>query len=263
MTITDSEVTTLRARFGQALAGCLERHIERLSWDAERLAEHQREQLRALLAAALARSPFHARRLAGIDLGRFEPGQLAELPVMSKEQMMGSFDELLTDRRLTRARAEQQLAASAHDPSLLYDQYVCLASGGSSGTRGLFVQSVAEYAEFAASILRRAMARVSAAGGPPPGGLPVAIVAAASPVHSSGFAAAVARGYPVRMIAAPATLPIAEIVRRLNDAQPRALLAHASTLVLLAEEQRTGRLQEVAQISRHPQTGKIRRFIAL
>jgi hypothetical protein len=57
------------------------------------------------------RSPFHARRLAGIDPGRFELGQLAELPVMTKQQMMASFDELLTDRRVTRARAEQQLAA--------------------------------------------------------------------------------------------------------------------------------------------------------
>ena len=113
--------------------------------------------------------------------------------------------------------------------------------GGSSGLRGPFVQTVGEYAEFAASVLRRAMARASAAGGPPPGGLPVAIVAAASPVHSSGFAAAVARGYPVRMIPAPVTLPAGEIVRRLNDAQPPALLAHTSALMLLAGEQRAGR----------------------
>jgi phenylacetate-CoA ligase len=241
--IADRGVNALRARFGEALASCLEQQAERLSWDAPRLAGHQREQLRALLAAAVSRSPFHARRLAGVDPGRFELGQLAELPVMTKEQMMASFDDLLTDRRLTRARAEQQLAASARDPSLLYDQYLCLASGGSSGLRGVFVQTVGEYAEFAASILRRAMARVSATGGPPPGGLPVGIVGAASPVHSSGFAAAVARGYPVRMIPAPATLPVGEIVRRLNDAQPPALLAHTSTLALLAGEQREGRLR--------------------
>jgi phenylacetate-CoA ligase len=87
------------------------------------------------------------------------------------------------------------------------------------------------------------MARVMAAGGPPPDGLPVTIVAAASPVHSSGFAAAVARGYPVRMTAVPATLTLAEIVRRLNDVPPQLLLAHASTLVLLAGEQRAGRLR--------------------
>ena len=164
-TIIDSEVDALCARFGKSLAGRLEGHIERLSWDAERLAEHQRERLRALLAGAVEHSPFHARRLAGIDVERFELSQLAELPVMSKAQMMASFDELLCDRRLTRARVERQLAASAHEPSLLYDECVCLVSGGSSGLSGIFVQTIDEYIEFAASILRRAMARVIAAGG--------------------------------------------------------------------------------------------------
>jgi phenylacetate-CoA ligase len=242
-TITDSRVAALRAHFGRALASRLPDHIGRLGWDAPRLAEHQRDQLRALLACALERSPFHARRLAGIDTGRFEPGQLAELPVMTKQQMMTSFDDLLTDRRLTRARAEQQLSVCAREPSLLDGRYVCLASGGSSGVRGVFVQTAGEYAEFAASVLRPAMAQVFGAGGPPPGGLPVTIVAAGSPVHSSGFAAAVARGYPVRMTSVAATLPIGEIVRRLNDAPPRALIAHASTLALLAAEQHAGRLQ--------------------
>src|SRR5580700_7725316 len=241
--ITNDAVTGLRERFGRTIASRLPPQIGRLGWDAQQLAAHQSEQLRALLAIALERSPFHARRLTGIDVARFEPGQLAELPVMTKQQMMAGFDELLTDRRVTRARAERHLAACAHEPSLLDGRYVCLASGGSSGVRGLFVQTAEEYAEFTASVLRPAMARVFAAGGPPRGGLPVTIVAAASPVHSSGFAAAVARGYPVRMTAVPATLPAAEIVRRLNDAQPLVLLAHTSTLALLAGEQRSGRLR--------------------
>jgi hypothetical protein len=132
-TITDKTLPALRAQFGEALAARLPEHIGRLGWDAPRLADHQREQLRALLACALEWSPFHARRLAGIDPDRFETGQLAELPVMTKQQMMASFDDLLTDRRVTRARVEQQLAACAREPSLLHGRYVCLASGGSSG----------------------------------------------------------------------------------------------------------------------------------
>jgi phenylacetate-CoA ligase len=240
---TDHTVTALQERFGREVAGRLPRHIGRLGWDAPQLAAHQRERLRALLACALERSPFHARRLAGIDPGRFEPGQLAELPVMTKQQMTASLDELVTDRRVTRARAEQQLAACARAPGLLDGRYVCLASGGSSGLRGVFVQTIEEYAEFVASVLRPALAAVYAAGGPPPGGLPVTMVAAASAVHSSGLAAAISRGYPVRMTSVPATLPAGEIVRRLNDGQPSALLAHASTLVLLAGEQRAGRLR--------------------
>src|ERR1700683_2802895 len=116
--ITNDAVKDLRERSGRTLASRLPPHIGRLSWDAQQLAAHQTEQLRALLAIALERSPFHARRLAGIDPARFELSQLAELPVMTKQQMMAGFHELLTARRVTRARAEQQLAACAHDPRL-------------------------------------------------------------------------------------------------------------------------------------------------
>jgi phenylacetate-coenzyme A ligase PaaK-like adenylate-forming protein len=242
-TTTHVGLDTLRARFGAALTGHLEEHTGRLQWDAGQLAEHQRERLRALLTHAVERSPFHARRLRGIDPGRFEPADLASLPVMSKEQMMAGFDELPTDRRLTRTRVERHLAASADMPSLLLGEYVCLASGGSSGLRGLFVQTIDEYAEFVASVLRRLIAKATAAGGLPPGGLPVGIVAAASPVHSSGFGASVAVGYPVRLISAPATLPLAELVHRLNQTQPPAILGHTTKLALLAEEQRAGRLR--------------------
>ena len=242
-TITDNDVQALRARAGATLADRLDEHIERLEWDAGQLERFQRDELRKLLVRAVEHSPFHAKRLAGIDPERFELEQLPELPVMSKVQMLSSFDCLMTDRRLSRARIEGHLAVSGMEPRLLENDYVCLASGGSSGLRGVFVQTLEEYLEFVACIVRRGMAGVIAAGGPPPGGFPLGIVAAAAPVHSSGFGAAVATGYPLRLIPAPATLPVAELVRRLNDAQPPALLAHTSKLVALAAERRGGRLR--------------------
>ena len=153
-TTTGAGLDALRTRYGEAFGTRLPDHIQRLPWDAGRLAAHQRERLRALLACAMERSPFHARRLAGIEPGCFEPADLAGLPVMSKEQMMAGFDELATDRRITRARAESHLMACADEPSLLSGRYVCLASGGSSGLRGIFVQTIEEYAEFTASVQR-------------------------------------------------------------------------------------------------------------
>jgi phenylacetate-coenzyme A ligase PaaK-like adenylate-forming protein len=241
-TMTETSVEAMRARFGTTLSARLGPHVERLGWDAGHLEAFQRDQLRRLLGHAMACSPFHARRLRGIDPDRFELQHLSELPVMSKEQMMSSFDELLTDRRLTRARIERHFLALGMEPLLLDEKYVCLASGGSSGLRGVFVQTIEEFIEFVACVVRRPVARAIAAGGPPPDGLPLGIVAAAAPIHSSGFGAAVATGYPVRLVSAPATLPVAELVGRLNDTQPPALLAHTSKLVQLAAERRAGRL---------------------
>jgi hypothetical protein len=137
---------------------------------------------------------------------------------MTKSQMMAEFNDVVTDRGLSRHLVEQHLAASLHEPGLLLDEYACLASGGSSGLRGVFVQTLGD-------------------------GLVVGIVAAASPVHSSGFGAAVATGPPVRLIPAPATLPLPEIVARLNAAQPPALLGYASKLAEVAREQLAGRLR--------------------
>ncbi|HEY6278206.1 MAG TPA: hypothetical protein VIX86_17960 [Streptosporangiaceae bacterium] len=233
---------SLPARVSAELTWRLAQHTGRLDWDATELAAHQRERLRMLLAYAAEYSPFHARRLRGLDLSRFEPGDLARLPVMTKNQMMAEFDDVVTDRRLGRRLVEQHLAASVHTPSLLLDEYVCLASGGSSGLRGVVVQTIGEFTDLVASIVRRGYARMLAAGAPPGQGLVLAIVAAASPVHSSGFGAAVATGPPVRLIPAPATLPTPEIVARLNAAQPPALLAYATKLAELAREQLAGRL---------------------
>ena len=243
-TATTADVELLRARVGEAVGHHMPPHIARLGWDAGRLAAYQRDRLRALLARAIARSPFHAARLRGVDPDRFELADLARLPVMTKAEMMANFDAISTDRRLTRDLVERHLARVVTDPSLLLGGYVSLVSGGSSGQRGLFVQAVGEYAQFVASVMRRAMAAALAApGGLSPEGLVIGIVGAGSAVHSSGLAAVTATGPPVRLVPAPASLPVAEIVARLNAAQPPSLLAYATKLPELAREQRAGRLR--------------------
>jgi phenylacetate-CoA ligase len=240
-TISDTEL--LRTRMAGAIGRRMPGAIERLGWSAGQLAAFQRDRLRALLARAVECSPFHAERLRGIDPARFELADLPRLPVLTKAQMMADFDRATTDRRLTLRLVEQHLARSAVEPSPLLGEYLCLVSGGSSGWRGLFVQTIGEYAEFAVSIMRRAMAAAMTSGGPPPDGLVFGVVGAGSPVHSSGLAAATATRPPIRLIPVPASLPTAEIVRRLNAAQPPALISYATKLAELAREQREGRLR--------------------
>ena len=234
--------TSLAAAMSAELTRRLGQYAPQLGWNASELADHQRGRLRVLLAHAAEHSRFHGRRLRGLDVSRFEVGDLTRLPVMTKSQMMAEFDDVVTDRRLSRCLAEQHLAASERRAGLLLDRYVCLVSGGSSGLRGIFVQKLEEYADFVASLIRPAYARMLAAGGPPSEGMTIGIVAAASPVHSSGFGAAVATGPPMRLVRAPATLPLAKMVARLNAAAPPALLGYPSKLTELAREKLAGRL---------------------
>ena len=241
MTTTTTYLEALRARVGAELDAGMPAHFERLQWPADRLAIYQRDKLRALLRHAIDRSPFHARRLgpiAGAD--HFELSDLTSLPTMTKSEMMTAFDEVVTDRRLSLAGIEHHLAESSHQPKLLLDEYVCLASGGSSGLRGVFVQRLAEFAGLAASVMRPAIARQVAAGSSGEG-LVIGAVMAASPVHASGFGMATASGL-VRFVSVPATLSIAEAVNRLNGLQPPALMGYPTKLAQLAREQMLGRL---------------------
>ena len=247
-TTTSSDLAALRARIKTALDDRLPAHIARLDWRPDQLAEFQRGSLRALLHHAVEHSPFYASRLAAVGLTRadidtFELSDLAQLPVMTKNEMMASFDDVVTDRRLSRALVERYITESSTEPSLLPGDYVCLASGGSSGLRGTYVQTPEEYVEFGATCFRRAMAAFLALGGQAAAGLTVGMVGAASPIHSTGFAASVATGPPIRFLSAPATMPTSAIVDRLNAAQPPALLGYASKLGELAAEQAAGRLR--------------------
>ena len=229
-----------RAGFQAALSARVGDHLERLKWDRTRIEALQRDRLRGLLAIAIERSPFHARRLSGIDPDTFELGDLARLPVMSKAEMMAAFDDVTTDRRLTRAAADDAIGSTTTVPRPIDGELLVLASGGSSGARGLFGFDVAAFAEYAASILRPAMARRSAGGGPPSG--PLAIVAASSAIHATGAAPALLAGTPLAFESVPVTQSLDEIVARLNELRPAVLYGYPSMLVVLAGEQAAGRL---------------------
>jgi phenylacetate-CoA ligase len=233
-------LTGLQARMSSELAGRLAVHLPRLNWTADELAAHQSDRLRALLTEAIERSPFHARRLAGFDPAEVDVAGLSELPTMTKSDMMASFDDVVTDRRLNRSLVEEHLLRSRDGASLLLGAYVCLASGGSSGQRGVFVQTIGEYADHVASILRHLVAGHIASGAP--GGLLAGMVAASAPVHSTGFAAATARGKPIHVMPVPVTLTVAEAVERLNALQPSNLVGYPSRLAQLGAEQGAGRL---------------------
>jgi phenylacetate-CoA ligase len=226
-TTVGTDFDQLRAQVQAELLARLPDHIERLRWSRERIEASQRDGLRALLAHALENSPFHRRRLGDFEPGRFELADIRSLPVMTKHEMMESLDDVFTDRRLNRGLVEQALAATATEPVPILGQYTALASGGVSGPRGVFVSDPEAVVAYLSSLFRSLMARLRAIGGPPPQGLTIALVAAASAVHATRSATAWTAGgaSPFRAVPIPVTLPLAEMVERLNALQPPLLYA--------------------------------------
>jgi phenylacetate-CoA ligase len=231
----------LRARIQADIFAGMPAHFSRLGWSEGQLRGWQRARLRALLATASSRSAFHSRRLAGIHPARFELADVPSLPVMTKAELMADFDAVSCDPRLTRKAAERALQATGNEPRPLPGGFLCMATGGSSGQRGIFAYDQAGVAESASLIFRSRLAALGA----DPARVPeitFAMVGAPSAVHGTMFIPSMLAGSAIRFSFVPVTMPLADIVGRLNQLRPDGLFGYPSMLARLAAEQNAGRL---------------------
>jgi phenylacetate-CoA ligase len=231
----------LRRRHVADFEAMLPRYAGRIDWPAGRVREERLRALRALLATALARSPWHRERLTGVDVAAFCEADVASLPVMTKTDLMDNFDAIVTDRRVTRDLCERHLGAVTGDAYLLGEYHV-IASGGSSGQRGIFVYGWDAWAICWASMTRfpeRDWARDPALAGVP---RIAAVVAASKPTHISAACRQTFSSSRIREHVIPVSQPIGQIVASLNRLQPTELIGFSSFLPLLAREALAGRL---------------------
>jgi len=255
--MTDAE---LRDADRAAAPAVLFEYMGRLGWSTEQLRAEQTAGLRRLVATAKTSSPWHARRLAHVDAASLTPDDLSALPTMTKDDLMGHFDEIVTDRRLTRALVESHLATLEGDRYLL-EEYHVLASGGSSGRRGVFVFDRPAWRSYYACYMRFMVQLMASM--PPPTRPPVmASVAADKPTHAT-----LAVGLSFLDPASPrfgASWPLERIVAGLNAAQPDALMGYASVVARLAHEALAGRLRiapAVISATSEPLTAEMRATI--
>lgn len=232
----------LRRRHVEDMTARLPEHLDRLGWPAERLAAHRRAELQRLVRAAQQQSPWHRRRLAGVDTARLDETTLSELPVMTKDDLMGSFDDVVTDERLRLDLLDAHLETLADD-AYLFDRYHVIASGGSTGRRGVFVYDWAPWVECYLGLMRYELRQQSLDRRLRPGPMVLAAVAAGRASHASKALLQTFSSPDLVIRGVPITLPVDQIVAGLNELDPDLLLAYPSALLPLAEEARAGRLR--------------------
>jgi phenylacetate-coenzyme A ligase PaaK-like adenylate-forming protein len=218
-------------------------HLERMAWPAERLRAEREARLRALIGIARQHSPWHRERLGQLDLERVGEDDLASIPVMTKHDLMANFDRIVTDPRLSLGKVEAHLAGLTTD-AYLCDRFHAVASGGSSGQRGVFVYGWESWADCFLSCMRYAIRerlQIQELSRRP---MRLAAVAAAHATHmSSSLPQTFSDPDATIAISVPVTLPLPRIVAGLNEADPDVLIAYASILPELAHEARAGRLR--------------------
>jgi phenylacetate-CoA ligase len=211
--------------------------LARLDWPVDEIRAERTRALRRLLTMAAERSPWHRARLRGIDPAAADEAALRTIAPMTKADLMANFDQLVTDRALTLEAANDWVEHLPDEP--LLGRYWAVASGGSSGLRGVFVYDELAFITFSCMI-GRWMARFGPPI-PPPGAGPIVNLWADRGAHVSYLAF---RLFPFRIppVSIPALTPLPDMVERLNALQPWRIGAYASTLALLAAEARAGRL---------------------
>jgi len=202
--------------------------------------------LRRLLHTASEHSPWHRKRLRGVNVNNFNEADLQSIPPMTKNDLMTHWNEIVTDNRLSLDLVNAHLSQLKTDRYLL-DSFHAVASGGTSGQRGVFVYGWQEWIKLYCAMSRRTP-RIHATGIRQRESVEAdrtitrASISAEKATHLS---CAMSQTFsdpenPTRRF--PVTLPVEELVARLNSAQPWHLSGYPSMLYLLVHEARNGKL---------------------
>src|SRR5262249_5243158 len=230
-------------------------HLRRLRRAQRRSPEQihalQQARWRHLLQTASERSPFYRQRLRGIDLRRCQP---ADIPPLTKADMMAHFDELVTDPRIRKADLERFIADGANEGTYYLGRYAVCHTSGSQGQPALVLhdrsQALLSFAAQVArggSVLPWGLARGVLAGfGRLRRPARLAVVTQKPGFYPSGsaFCYLQTAALPfLRLLRLSVFDPVEEVVARLNDFQPAHLTGYTSALEALAREQQAGRLR--------------------
>jgi phenylacetate-coenzyme A ligase PaaK-like adenylate-forming protein len=167
------------------------------------------------------------------------PVRLSEIEPISKTDLMESFDELVSDRRLRLDELLDHLGHAEGD-ELYLDEYRVMTSSGSSGRKAVFVYDRTAWRGPLTMFLRRSK---WTGAGPRLPRLRLAMIGGAAATHISRRGA---RSLDVgihRMLGLSITQPLPELVARLNEFQPHHLNGYPSIIGPLIEEQLAGRLR--------------------
>src|SRR5262245_9228538 len=231
--MADYEV--LRQRHLGRMVELMPQHLARLAWPADQIRAARAEALLSVLANAKEHSPWHRRRLASVDVEHVRETDLRRLPVMTKDDLMTHFDEIVTDPRLTRDLVEAHLAGLTTD-AYLFDEYHVCASGGSSGRRGAFVYDFEAWVVCFLSIMRFSVRMMVAVLGPDVAAPVMAMIAADKASHMTS-AMAQTFSAPGRLVERlPATWPLERIVAGLKAMQPAYVTGYSSLIHQLTHE---------------------------
>lgn len=214
--------------------------------NAAEIAQRQRTRLNEIVIFARERSPFYRKLYKSLP-DKIEDPKI--LPVTDKKALMARFNESVTDPDVK----IEDVQPFVDNPQMIGEQflgkYTIATTSGTTGHRGIFLLDARTFAVTSALALRMLtewltlgdFARIVLRGGR------MAIIMATGGHFASSVAAARLRKGSKRRARTiqplPVTMPLPELVAKLNQFRPAILAPYASMAALLASEQDAGRLK--------------------
>lgn len=205
----------------------------------------QRDRLAAIVAHARANSILYQRLYSGLP----DRPELPDLPPVTKQQLMASFDEWVCDPQVTLAGVRAFVAGSAPAGAPFLGRYFVCSTSGTTGHPGLFVHDRGACRVYEAMSIPMDLAWMSASQWV----LMLyrrtrwaVVVGTGGHFAGEGWIDYLARRHWWRRKSWRSfslQRPLAELVEELNEFKPVILTSYPSALEVLAGEQSAGRLR--------------------
>lgn len=233
-----------RAKLIERVHNSIPSHIQRLSWSKQELLEFQTTRLRNILETAKNGSPYYREILKGFDLNSFGLDDLSKLPVLKKDTVMENWDSIVTVEGINRKTAEDHLE-KLRDGKIVNpyfdNKYLFIATGGSSGKRGMFVWDE-EFLSETVCLCFRYLADQEVRKGNT-GKIKMAVLEAPSLLHGSQHLFTVNYAPNITVKSLSSIEGSDKQHNTLNEFQPDYLVGFASVIAELAHAQLKGRLK--------------------
>jgi phenylacetate-coenzyme A ligase PaaK-like adenylate-forming protein len=206
----------------------------REKWSREELRAHQQRELDRLRQFAYRNSPFYQRFHKGL-----EDKPLGDLPVLTKQTLMDSWDDVVTDRSL-QLKEVLGFLENVRGLEAYLGRFYAFATGGTTGLKGVTVYSEDEFLNFFALTARASgwtEMKFKLTDRPR-----MATVQSHQPWHVAGAAGFIKLPF-IKVLALDSAEPLPDLARKLDAFQPHVLGGYATNVQLLALEQLAGRLK--------------------
>ncbi|MBI4526097.1 MAG: phenylacetate--CoA ligase family protein [Deltaproteobacteria bacterium] len=200
------------------------------------LALRNLKRFRRLIQTLAARSPYYSRI---IKERRIDPATCAvtDFPALTKKHLLKHFDEIVTDKRITKGGVEAFLSRTKNPLALFKDDFFVVHTSGSNGQIAPFVWHKMDWLRGLTHLARAV----------PVGIFQKIAFVGATDGHYAGVTMTESSGWgPLwwahRVKVFDIRKPLSEIVSGLNGYQPCVVVGYATALRALASERAAGRL---------------------